>query len=225
MPYTYDPKTGKWKKTTTSTKDKPSSKPSDNKSSKKSTSKPKVTSPSKPNKSGNLTHNSTDSKSSKGKVEKENNYIEINTLEGTLNYIATPETIKITAGDTIKLNGLGINLSGNYYVKSVTRQFSASGYINSAVLIKTDMGTSLKETTKNGGKDRPTTTVSSTPSKKVRYYTVKKGDTLKKIAKKFYNSSSKKYVDKIYKANKKLIKYNKATSKYIIKVGQKIIIP
>lgn len=57
---------------------------------------------------------------------------------------------------------------------------------------------------------------------KATKHKVKKGDTLNKIAKKYYGSSSKAYRDKIYKANKKIIKNKTNLSK--IK-GKKIKIP
>lgn len=217
MSYTYDPKTGKWTnnpnppKKTTPSKTKPSkTTPSKNTSINKTTTNP----------SGNTTNNNTDSKTSQGSEEKKNNYIEINTLEGTLTYIVTKETIKLTAGDTVKLKGLGVNLSGNYYVKSVTRQFSSSGYSNSAVLIKTDMGTSLKTKTTGSSSKSATSKTTSTKSKNTRTYTVKSGDTLKKIAIKFYKHGTSKYVNKIYNANKSKIGKNKK-----VKKGQKLIIP
>lgn len=222
MSYTYDPKTGKW----TNNPDPPKT---TSKSTGKSTSKSTSKTPTK-NSSGNTTSNNTNKNTSQGAEEKKNNYIEINTLEGTLNYIVTKETIKLTAGDTVKLKGLGVNLSGNYYVKSVTRQFSSSGYSNSAVLIKTDMGTSLKtKTVSSSSKAKTATTTSkaktstttSTKSKNTRTYTVKKGDNLTKIAIKFYKKGTTKYVNKIYNANKSKI----GSNKNLIKPGQKLIIP
>jgi hypothetical protein len=57
---------------------------------------------------------------------------------------------------------------------------------------------------------------------KATTYKVKKRDTLSKIAKKYYGSSEKNYRDKIYKANKKIIKSKTNLSK--IK-GKKIKIP
>lgn len=211
MAYTYNPATGKWTKSESSPAPKPSS-------------------PVQPasgggggggsnNSSGNTTSNNSSNKTSAGKVEQANNYIELNTLEGTLNYIVTKETVKLNAGDTVKLKGLGVNLSGNYYVKSVTRQFSTRGYTNSAVLVKTDMGEVLKIKTKKLA-SVTTVTVTSEGGKLIRTYTVKTGDTLKSLAKKFYGKDTSKEVDKIYNANKKILGASKT-----IKKGQKLIIP
>lgn len=61
---------------------------------------------------------------------------------------------------------------------------------------------------------------------KKRYHTVKKGETLYKIAKKYYGKRSE--AKKIYKANKKKIdKRNKGknVSKYTVYKGQKLLIP
>lgn len=212
MPYTYNPATGQWTKSESPATTKattPSSSPTSNNSSSGGGS----------NKSGNTTSKNSSSKTSAGKVEKANNYIELNTLEGTLNYIVTKETIKLRAGDTVKLKGLGVNLSGNYYVKSVTRQFSTRGYSNSAVLVKTDMGEVLKIKTKKLA-SVASVTVTSEGGKLIRTYTVKKGDTLKSIAKKFYGKNTSKEVKKIKDANKKVL-----GTKNTVEKGQKLIIP
>ena len=83
---TYDPQTGKWTKNGGS-----SSSNSSNKSSKSSGN----------SKSGdNLTASSSSKNDSSGQVEKKYNYIEVNTLSGTLNFIVNEDTIKLKAGDT-----------------------------------------------------------------------------------------------------------------------------
>ena len=162
---TYDPKTGKWTKNGGGSS-------SSNKGGSKSSSN---------SKSGdNLTASSSSKNDSSGQVEKKYNYIEVNTLSGTLNFIENEDTIKLKAGDTVKLNGLGKYLSGNYYVKDITRQISSSGYSHSATLIKTDVGSSLKTSTKSKDKKKPVKKVTSSPSKSTaqRTYSVKKGDCL-----------------------------------------------
>ena len=88
--------------------------------------------------SDNLTSTDTNSNSATGEAEKEANDIEYETLSGTLNYIATNDTIQLQAGDTVTLRGLGNYLSGDYYVQDVTRSVSANGYSHSATLIRTD---------------------------------------------------------------------------------------
>ena len=204
---TYDPQTGKWTKNGGG-----SSSSKSNKSGSKSSSN---------SKSGdNLTASSSSKNDSSGQVEKKYNYIEVNTLSGTLNFIVNEDTIKLKAGDTVKLNGLGKYLSGNYYVKDITRQISSSGYSHSATLIKTDVGSSLKTSTKSKDKKKPVKKVTSSPSKSTaqRTYTVKKGDCLWNIAKKFYGNGSA--YTKIYDANT-----NKIANPSLIYPGQVFVIP
>ena len=203
---TYDPQTGKWTKNGGGS----SSSKSNRSGSKSSNSK-----------SGdNLTASSSSKNDSSGQVEKKYNYIEVNTLSGTLNFIVNEDTIKLKAGDTVKLNGLGKYLSGNYYVKDITRQISSSGYSHSATLIKTDVGSSLKTSTKSKDKKKPVKKVTSSPSKSTaqRTYTVKKGDCLWNIAKKFYGNGSA--YTKIYDANT-----NKIANPNLIYPGQIFVIP
>ena len=204
--YTYDPKTGKWTKKTGG---------SSNKKTSGSTS----------NSGGsNLTSSDSNKNSSKGSTEKKYNYIEINTLSGTLNFIVTEETIKLKAGDTVKLKGLGSYLSGNYYVQDLTRQISSNGYSHSATLIKTDFGKSLKTSTSTTNKKTETPKkqkkVTSTPkaSSAKRTYTVKRGDCLWNIAKRFYGNGAK--YTKIYDANT-----NKIANPNLIYPGQVFVIP
>jgi len=204
---TYDTQTGKWTKNGGG-----SSSSKSNKSGSKSSSN---------SKSGdNLTASSSSKNDSSGQVEKKYNYIEVNTLSGTLNFIVNEDTIKLKAGDTVKLNGLGKYLSGNYYVKDITRQISSSGYSHSATLIKTDVGSSLKTSTKSKDKKKPVKKVTSSPSKSTaqRTYTVKKGDCLWNIAKKFYGNGSA--YTKIYDANT-----NKIANPNLIYPGQVFVIP
>lgn len=181
----YDPQTGEWTKSTTTTKKSEGTKSADTGSSDK------------------LTSDSDGKKSSDGKTKKKYNYIKYNTLSGSLSFIVNEKTIKLKAGDTVKLAGLGKYLSGNYYVKDVTRQISSNGYSHSATLIKTDVGATLKTVTKSKDKKATTKKEKSSPSKDnaQRTYNVKKGDNLYNIAKKFYGDS-KKYT-KIYDANTK----------------------
>ena len=168
---------------------------------------------------GNLTSSTSDKNSSTGSVEKEYNSIEINTLSGDLSFIATEETIKLRAGDTVKIVGIGKHLSGDYYVKDVTRQISSSGYTHSATLIRTDFGKSLKlnSTTIEKVEEK---TVQSTPKSSTteRTYTVKKGDSLWKIAKQFYGDGA--MYTKIYDSNS-----SKVVNPRLIYIGQVLVIP
>lgn len=198
--YTYDPSKGEW------TKSSVSSTPSTGGSSSSSGG-------------DNLTSSTSDSKSSAGSVEKQYNDIEINTLNGTLNFIANEQTIKLKAGDTVKLLGLGKHLSGDYYVKDITRQISSNGYEHSATLIKTDFGASLKikssETPKTEQKQTPSTPKAEEAK---RTYTVKKGDCLWKIAKQYYGNGAS--WGKIYDANT-----GKIANPNLIYPGQVFVIP
>ena len=210
---TYDPATGKWTQSYTTTKS------SSSKDTKKSTTTKSSSSGS------NLTSSNSNKNSSTGSVEKKYNEIEVNTLSGTLNFIVTEETIKLKAGDTIKLKGLGNHLSGNYYIKDITRQISSNGYSHSATVIKTDFGSKIKVATSSSSSSKATTKknekkVSSSAKSKdaKRTYTVKKGDSLWKIAKKYYGNGA--LYTKIYDANT-----DKVANPNLIYVGQKLVIP
>lgn len=209
---TYDPQTGTWTKNGGGSST-PSKKPN--------------TGGSKNNDSGkssgdNLSSQSSGKTSSGGKVEKKYNYIEINTLTGTLSFIVNEQTIKLKAGDTVKLNGLGKYLSGNYYVKDITRQISSNGYSHSATLLKTDVGDKLKMSTSTTKKETkpPAKKEQSAPSKDnaQRTYTVKKGDCLWNIAKQFYGNGAA--YTKIYDANT-----HKIADPHWIYPGQVFVIP
>lgn len=202
--YTYNPATGEWVQS------------SNNTSSSSDTSTP--TTPKTT--SENLTNSTSDSDSSAGKTEKKYNNIEINTLSGTLNFIATKETIKLRAGDTVNVQGIGKYLSGNYYVQDVTRQISSNGYSHSATLIRTDFGSSLKISTETQAKKPVEKPVPSTPSASTaqRTYTVKKGDCLWNIAKQFYDNGGA--YTKIYDANT-----NQIANPNLIYPGQVFVIP
>ena len=215
--YTYDPTTGNWTKSTLKTNDNSSPVTSSNHS--KNNGSPITSSNPIRNSGDNLTATNSDKDSSVGSVEKQYNDIQINTLTGDLTFIVTEQTIKLKAGDTIKLEGLGKYLSGDYYIKDITRQISNSGYTHSATVIKTDFGESLKSSTKNSAKTEEKS-VSSTPkaSEAKRTYTVKKGDCLWKIAKQFYGNGAD--YTKIYDANTGQI-----ANPNLIYPGQTFIIP
>lgn len=210
MAYTYDPKTGKWTKSTSSES--------------KNATQPAPASSSPPSGESNLKATNSDKNTSTGTTEKEYNEIEVNTLQGSLNFIVTEETIKLKAGDTLKINGIGKYLSGNYYVKEVTRQISSNGYSHSATVIKTDFGGSLKSsTTAEEKKEEKPVESSQAPA---RTYTVKKGDCLWAIAKQLYGNGAD--WEKIYNANTDKCgkPYNKGGTTYcLIYPGQVLTIP
>lgn len=214
--YTYNPQTGEWTKTNNNSGGSSSKKPSTSSSNSSSGGGSKSS-------GDNLTSSNPNKNSSAGSVEKKYNYIEINTLTGTLNFIVTEETIKLKAGDTVKINNIGKFLSGNYYVKDVTRQISSSGYSHSATLIRTDVGNSLKSSTTTTAKKPVQKPAAAEPSPQQasssqRTYTVKKGDCLWNIAKQFYGNGSA--YTKIYDANTK-----KIADPHWIYPGQVFVIP
>lgn len=197
---TYNPQTGKWTKSTqviksTSTKKNTSTKKSSSSGSKKSSS-------------SNKNHTK---KSSSGKVQKKYNTIKLRTLTGTLNFVANENTIKLKAGDTIELKGFGKYLSGKYYIQDLTRTISSSGYSNSATVIKTNFGESVKIIKKSSNKGKKKS-LKKTPSKKSKgvvlgklknvsspktegfatlTHTVISGDNAMSIAKEVYGDATK----------------------------------
>lgn len=166
----------------------------------------------------NLTSSNSDKNSSAGSVEKEYNEIEINTLSGTLSFIVNEDTIRLKAGDTVNIQGIGKYLSGNYYIKDITRQISSSGYSHSATVIRTDFGDSLIMKSSDTVKNEENVQSSPQASTAQRTYTVKRGDTLWKIAKQFYGNGA--LYTKIYDANT-----NKIANPNLIYVGQVFVIP
>lgn len=232
---TYNPETGKW--TSSSSSNSSTNKNSTNKSQNSSSTNKKTTSStnkkttsninkkssskSSSNSGGNLSASNTNPKTSTGSAEKKYNTIEYNILEGSLTFTATKDTIKLNAGDTVKIDGIGKYLSGLYYVQDVTRNISENGYSHTATLIKTDFGNSVKSsstTTQNPAKKNTSSskTVSKSTSKKT--YSIKKGDTLWSIAVKFYGDGNK--YPKIAKEN------NISSSQYTsLPIGKKLIIP
>lgn len=186
--YTYNPRTGTWSKTTSGSKGTGSTTTTKTGGSKN----PSTSSSSSSSSSGNLTASTGDNKSSTGSTEQKYNYIEINTLVGQLAFIVTEETIKLTAGDTVKLKGLGKYLSGNYYVKEMNRNISSNGYSHNAIVIKTDFGTSLKSTTKTSKKTtkKPEKKVPSTKKKeKKKQKPTLTNDTKKHVAAAIWNGN------------------------------------
>ena len=199
---TYDPTTGKW-----------SSSGGGGSSNRRPSSGSGNTKPSSSS-GGNMTSSNSNPNSSTGSAEKKYNTIEYNILTGQLKFIATKETVKLTAGDTVKLNGLGKYLSGLYFVQDVTRQISKEGYSHSATVIKTDFGNSLKKTS--------TSTVDKkVPEKKKtsqRIHYLKAGECLWSVARKYYGNGAQ--YPKIANAN------GISPSQYRrLPIGLKLIIP
>ena len=197
----YDPNTGKWVSTggdVETNSDKPTTSSEDN------------------------TQSDGNKDSSTSEAEETYNEIDYYNLQGELNYIATEETIKLKAGDTVTLNGLGKYLSGNYYMVSVTRTLDSSGYSHKAEVVRMDFGSRIKTTTVKT-KEKPKE-VPVAPT--TRTYTVVRGDCLWNIAKKFYGNGAE--WQKIYNANQDKCgkPYTKGGITYVlIYAGQVLTIP
>ena len=110
--------------------------------------------------------------SSSSKAKEKCNEIDYYNLQGTLNYIATPSTIKIKAGDTIKINGLGKYLSGKYYVVSVKRTIDSGGYSHSAEVVRMNFGSSATSSTITSAKKETKKKEPVKPKTEKRPYTV-----------------------------------------------------
>lgn len=82
---------------------------------------------------------------SKTNAEKEYIEIEFNTLTGDVELIPTKKNAKITAGCTVRFNGVGKYLSGLYFVSEVKRTIDKdNGLTMTATLLKNGFGDSLK---------------------------------------------------------------------------------
>lgn len=218
---TYDPTTGNW--SSSGGGGSSNKRPSSGGGNKQPSSGSGNTKPSSSS-GGNMTSSNSNPNSSTGSAEKKYNTIEYNILTGQLKFIATKETIKLTAGDTVKLNGLGKYLSGLYFVQDVTRQISKEGYSHSATVIKTDFGNSLKKTsTSTVDKKVPKKKKGTQPAKKPkktsqRIHYLKAGECLWSVARKYYGNGAQ--YPKIAKAN------NISPSQYRrLPIGLKLIIP
>lgn len=211
---TYDPTTGKW--SSSGGGGSSNRRPSSGGGNKQPSSGSGNTKPSSSS-GGNMTSSNSNPNSSTGSAEKKYNTIEYNILTGQLKFIATKETIKLTAGDTVKLNGLGKYLSGLYFVQDVTRQISKEGYSHSATVIKTDFGNSLKKTsTSTVDKKVPKKKKPKKASQRIHY--LKAGECLWSVARKYYGNGAQ--YPKIAKAN------GISPSQYRrLPIGLKLIIP
>lgn len=132
--YKYNPKTGAWEPITYTSGD------SDTSLSTSTTN------------GGSVTTDTASKVDSQAEADSEYIEIEFNTLEGELNLIASPKTIKLKVGQTIMIDGVGKYLSGLYYISAVKRTIdNSSGYTHTLTVIKTGFGSSLKnvQVTKN----------------------------------------------------------------------------
>ena len=149
-----------------------------------------------------------------------NKYTSESQLEGTIVLKEPNPNIKAKSGVTLK--GLGKKLSGLYFVESVEHSFSDDGYTQKITISRNWKGESMKNGSSKNQSNKPKPSTSSKPQVKpqvqTRTYTIKKGDTLWGIAKKYYGKGS--LYTKIYNANKDKIK-----NPNLIYPGQVIKIP
>lgn len=193
---TYNPQTGTWSSSPV-TSSGPSTKTQNSGINKNTQANTGGTSASTSTSLDNLTASTSNKDTSAGSAEKEYNEIEYNILSGSLNFIATKKTIKLRAGDTVNIQGIGKYLSGLYFVQDVTRQISSNGYSHSATLIKTDFGNSLKQ--QQPAQQQKQQQQQQQPVQQQKHYQLKKGECLWTVAKKYYGSGAA--FEKIAKAN------------------------
>lgn len=123
----YDPKTGTWVTATATNED--------------------GMTDSLPDDSGNVPDNNPKSQvDSKTAAEKEYIEIEFNTLVGELGLTSTEKSIRLNVNDTIKIEGVGKYLSGQYFISAIRRRISKDdGYTHTLTVIKNGFGNSLKK--------------------------------------------------------------------------------
>lgn len=123
-------------------------------------------------------------------------------LEGTAEIHADPKfSSLLSARDIVTFEGLGINFSGNYFLATVVRTINRSGYSLSVDVLRKNF--EWKTSKEEEPKAQPVTPKPE-PKKQETTYTVKKGDTLWAISKRFYGNGAD-YM-KIVNANKDKIK-------------------
>lgn len=200
----YDNETRTWKQVTVDVKNKNSSSKRD-KGKKKNGSTGTGTSDSKAGK-----------KATTSKTTKKVNKKTLRSLTGSLSFIPNENTIKIKPRDTIELHGLGKYLSGKYYVESIERTLSSSGYTQTANVIKTNFRKSVKLVAKYPDEKSKLKAYDSIYKKNLSKYksthkgakpkkhVVKKGDTLYSISKKYFKTT--KYAKKLARINGNLAK-------------------
>lgn len=209
----YDPYTGKWHDVYG-----PDPNSGKKKTTPKSTNKKKPSKPNKPTTADKGNADQGSGKDDKKEVDQGTREIEYD-LQGTASIRPLPH---LSARDIVDFQGMGINFSGKYFVTSVTHTINRSGYTQDLDLLRSDFvwKTSPTAPAPSNGKKPPKkapTDKNKKPNNK-RYYTVKRGDTLWAISKRFYGTGIK-YM-KIVNANKGKIK-----NPHWIYPGQKFLIP
>lgn len=171
---------------------------------------PKPTTPDK----GNAHQGS--GKDNKDKAEEKIREIEYD-LEGSAQIHPDPRfSNNVEARDIVTFEGMGINFSGNYFLATVVHTINRSGYQMSFDVLRNNF---VWKTSKEEEAPKPQPVPpKKEPEKKQRTYTVKKGDTLWAIAKRFYGKGSD--YPKIFNANRDKIK-----DPHWIYPGQVFVIP
>lgn len=127
---------------------------------------------------------------------------------------------KIKAKKGVTLQGLGSKISGLYYVERVKHTFTPSGYKQTLTVTRSWKGESMKNGSTNTSSNSSTSNQTKPqvqPQVTTKTYTIKKGDTLWAIAKKYYGNGSQ--YTKIYNANKdKISNPNKIYPGQVIKI-------
>ena len=204
-----DTKSRKWKKVSDTKKDDSNKKTEDN---------------------SGLASSKSGKKTATSKATNRANRKTLYSLEGNLSYVPNENSIQLRAGETVKLKGLGSYLSGNYYVSSIERTISSSGYSQSATVIKTNFRKSLKIVAKYPDEKSKLKAFESTYKKNLEKYkkshngatpkshVVGKKETLYTISKKYFNST--RYANQLAKINGSIPK--KKWTK--LPVGYKLVI-
>lgn len=135
-------------------------------------------------------------------------------LEGTAQVMPNPDT---QARNVVEFMGLGNQFSGKYFVVRVRHTWSNSGYTQELEVKRNGFGgfTERKKTAAETNVARPTKEKVA-PTSNARYVTVKKGDSLWSLAKKYYGKGSD-YT--------KIATANNISNPNAVQPGQKLLIP
>ena len=160
-------------------------------------------------KTNSTSSNNTPSTSSNSPANS-SKYKDITDLTGSIDLREPITSIKAKTGITLK--GLGNKLSGIYFVDKVEHKFTNSGYSQSISVSREWVGETMKNKTSTTTTSTPTPPTTTTPTakppvqppKQTKTHTVKKGDTLWAISKKYYGKGSD--YPKIFNANKDKLK-------------------
>ena len=147
---------------------------------------------------------------------------EVNVLEGSVT-LREPD-LSIKPQKTLRLENIGTALTGLYYIEEVSIDVSSSGVAQTVKVSRNGVTDTVKMNNAKSPSDKnpkPPKKPSAKPKKpkaKTKVHTVKKGDTLWDISKKYYGKPT--LWTKIYNANKSKIK-----NPHWIYPGQKFVIP